>query len=107
MLVFIESLFDSRLFGKINSGVGFLLLGIFIFYFFSREGKDERGRKITAISSLVAFIVLFIVVNFIPYVAVWSMDNPIRLINTIQACYSTVLLSADIALLATRKMKIN
>lgn len=107
MLVFIESLFDSRIFGKINSGVGFLLLGIFVFYFFSRERKDERGRKITAISSLIAFIVLFIILNLIPYVIDWSMDNSIRLINTIQIFYSIVLLSADIAILITRKMKLN
>lgn len=106
MTAFIESLFDSSFFGKINSGVGFILLGIFIFYFFSKEGRDERGRKITAISSIAAFAVLFIVVNMIPYIIVWAMDNKIRLINTIQTAYSIVLLSADIAVLSVRRMKL-
>ena len=44
MVEWLTILFDSRIFMKINAGVGFLLLGFFIYFYFSKEGRDVRGR---------------------------------------------------------------
>lgn len=44
MIEWITALFDSRIFMQLNAWFGFLLLGLFIYFYFSKEGKDERGR---------------------------------------------------------------
>ena len=40
------ALFDNFTVLRIHSLFGFVLLGLFVVYFFSREGRDERGRKV-------------------------------------------------------------
>lgn len=74
---------------------------------FSKEGRDERGRKIIATASLCSFVTLFVVLNMIPFFVTWMMDNEIRLSNVIQSAYTVVLLVADVAILIVRKLKIN
>ena len=76
-------------------------------YFSSKEGRDERGRKIISIAALCSFVTLFIVLNMIPFFVTWMMDNEIRLANVIQSAYTIVLLVADIAILIVRKLKLN
>ena len=44
MIEWLTVLFDSRVFMKANAILGFVFLGFFIFFYFSREGRDERGR---------------------------------------------------------------
>lgn len=62
-----EQLFDSQIVLRGNVILGCILLAIFIFYFFSKEGRDERGRKIISIAALCSFVTLFIVLNMIPF----------------------------------------
>ena len=107
MLNFLELIFDSQIALRGNVILGFILLAIFIFYFFSKEGRDERGRKIIATASLCSFVTLFVVLNMIPFFVTWMMDNEIRLSNVIQSAYTVVLLVADVAILIVRKLKIN
>jgi hypothetical protein len=98
-------LFDSRVFMKANAILGFVLLGFFIFFYFSKEGRDERGRGLIATASLAAFVVLFVLLNAAAYFFSWAMDNIVRLANLIQTVYTLFLLSADIALLILRKIR--
>ncbi len=98
-------LFDSRIFMKINAWLGFLFLGFFVFFYFSKEGKDERGRGLIATASLIAFVMLFFLLNIAAYSFRWGMDNIVRLANVIQTVYTLFLLTADIALLILRKIR--
>ena len=41
MIEWLTVLFDSRVFMKANAILGFVLLGFFIFFYFSREGREE------------------------------------------------------------------
>ncbi len=105
MIEWLTVLFDSRVFMKANAILGFVFLGFFIFFYFSREGRDERGRGLIATASLAAFIVLFVLLNAAAYFFSWGMDNIVRLANLIQTVYTLFLLSADIALLVLRKIR--
>lgn len=105
MIEWLTVLFDSRVFMKANAILGFVFLGFFIFFYFSREGRDERGRGLIATASLVAFVVLFVLLNAAAYFFSWAMDNIVRLANLIQTVYTLFLLSADIALLVLRKIR--
>ncbi len=105
MVEWLNLLFDSRIFMKINAGVGFLLLGFFIFFYFTKEGRDERGRGLIATASLVSFAMLFVFINIFGYLLQWSMDNIVRLANGVQTVYTLFLLTADIVLLILRKIR--
>ena len=98
--------FDNQTALQVSSFVGFLLLAFFIFYFFSREGRDERGRKVTAIASLAAFIMLFVSMNVLSGFTDWACENPVRMRSCMQLAYSAVLLTADAAILIVRKLPI-
>ncbi len=98
-------LFDNRTFMRINAVLGFIFLGYFIFFYFSKEGRDERGRGLVAAASLIAFVVLFLLLNFFAYFLAWSMENIVRLANGIQTVYTLFLLTADISLLILRKIR--
>ena len=56
MVEWLTILFESRIFMKVNAGLGFLFLGFFVFFYFSKEGRDERGRGLIATASLIAFV---------------------------------------------------
>ena len=105
MVEWLTILFDSRIFMKVNAGLGFLFLGFFVFFYFSKEGRDERGRGLIATASLIAFAMLFVLLNIVPNFFEWSMDNIVRLANVIQTAYTLFLLTADIALLILRKIR--
>lgn len=105
MIEWLTILFDNRIFMKVNAGLGFLFLGFFVFFYFSKEGKDERGRGLIATASLIAFVMLFFLLNIAAYSFVWGMDNIVRLANVIQTAYTLFLLTADIALLILRKIR--
>ena len=105
MIEWLTVLFDSRVFMKANAILGFVLLGFFIFFYFSREGRDERGRGLIATASLAAFVVLFVLLNIAAYFFGWCMDNIVRLANGVQTVYTLFLLTADIALLILRKIR--
>lgn len=105
MIEWLNILFDNRTFLRINAGFGFLFLGFFVFFYFSKEGRDERGRGLIATASLISFAMLFILLNIFPFSLEWSMDNIVRLSNGIQTVYTLFLLTADIALLVLRKIR--
>ncbi|MCI8860495.1 hypothetical protein E5329_21020 [Petralouisia muris] len=105
MVELIEILFDSRVFMKVDAVIGFVLFGVFIYFYFSKEGRDERGRGILATATLVSYFVLFIALNIFPYFLSWMMLNIIRLVNGLQFMYNIILLSADIAFLILKKIR--
>ena len=105
MVEWLAILFDNRIFMRLNAWLGFLFLGFFVFFYFSKEGKDERGRGLIATASLIAFAALFVLLNIAAYSFKWGMDNIVRLANGIQTVYTLFLLTADIALLILRKIR--
>ncbi len=105
MVEWLAILFDNRIFMRLNAWLGFLFFGFFVFFYFSKEGKDERGRGLIATASLIAFAALFVLLNIAAYSFKWGMDNIVRLANIIQTVYTLFLLIADIALLILRKIR--
>ena len=105
MIEWLTRLFDNRTFMRINAVFGFLFLGFFIFFYFSKEGRDERGRGLIATASLISFVMLFFLLNIFAIFQIWAMDNPVRLANWTQTIYTLFLLTADIALLILRKIR--
>lgn len=105
MVEWLTVLFDSRIFMRANAVCGFLFLGFFIYFYFSKEGRDERGRGLIATASLISYAVLFVLLNIAAYFFGWCMDNIVRLANGVQTVYTLFLLTADIALLILRKIR--
>ena len=105
MIEWLTRLFDNRTFMQINAVFGFLFLGYFLFFYFSKEGRDERGRGLVATASLISYVVLFFLLNIFAYLVPWAMDNIVRLANGIQTVYTLFLLTTDIALLILRKIR--
>ena len=105
MIEWITLLLDSRFFMRANGILGFVLLGLFVFFYFSKEGRDERGRGLIATASLIAFVSLFFLLNIVANNLSWLMDNHVRLMNGLQLSYTLFLFIADIALLILRKIK--
>ena len=105
MIEWLTRLFDNRTFMQINALFGFLFLGYFLFFYFSKEGRDERGRGLVATASLISYVVLFFLLNIFAFLMPWAMDNIVRLANGIQTVYSLFLLTTDIALLILRKIR--
>ena len=102
MIEWITLLLDSKFLMRANGILGFLLLG---FFYFSKEGRDERGRGLIATASLIAFVALFFLLNIVANNLSWLMDNHVRLMNGLQLSYTLFLFIADIALLILRKIK--
>ena len=105
MIEWLPRLFDNRTFMRINAVFGVLFLGFFLFFYFSKEGRDERGRGLVATASLISYVVLFFLLNIFAYLVPWAMNNVVRLANGIQTVYSLFLLTTDIALLILRKIR--
>ncbi len=105
MVELIEILFESRVFLSVDAVIGFVLFGVFIYFYFSKEGRDERGRGIIATATLISYFVLFVVLNIFPFFVPWMMLNIVRLSNGLQFMYNIVLLSADIAFLILKKIR--
>ena len=105
MIEWLTRLFDNRTFMQINAVFGFLFLGYFLFFYFSKEGRDERGRGLVATASLISYVVLFFLLNIFAYLVPWAMDNIVRLANGIQTVYTLFLLTTDIALLILKKIR--
>ena len=81
MLELVEKIFDNIIVLRINGILGFVLLFTFVCYFFSREGRDERGKKIIATAALTSFFALFILINIIPMFLSWLMEDYMLLIS--------------------------
>ena len=85
--------------------MGFLFLGFFVYFYFLKEGRDERGRGLITTASLISYAMLFVLLNIFGFLEIWSMDNFARLSNGVQTVYTLFLLTADIALLILRKIR--
>ena len=98
MLTWLVSLLDNPFVLRVNAAIGIALFVIFIVYFFSKEGRDERGRKIIAIASLSAFLALFIIMNVLGGFLGngWGIENVTRTMNLLQTGYTIVLLMLEI-----------
>ena len=72
VLELVEKIFDNIIVLRINGILGFVLLFAFVCYFFSREGRDERGKKIIATAALTSFFALFILLNMILSILVYT-----------------------------------
>lgn len=105
MTEWITHFLDSTVCMRANGILGFVLLGLFIFFYFSKEGRDERGRGLIATASLISFVALFFLINIFTNNLIWLMDNHVRLMNGLQLAYTLFLLIADIALLILRKIR--
>ena len=105
MIEWLTRLFDNRTFMQINAVFGFLFLGYFLFFYFSKEGRDERGRGLVATASLISYVVLFFLLNIFAFLMPWAMDNIVLLANGIQTVYTLFLLTTDIALLILKKIR--
>lgn len=105
MIEWLTALMDSRDFMRANAVLGFIFLGLFIFFYFSKEGKDERGRGLIATASLVAYALLFVLLNIFAVFVPWFMENVVRMANGIQTVYTLFLFAADLALLILRKIR--
>ena len=102
------ALFDNFTVLRIHSLFGFVLLGLFVVYFFSREGRDERGRKVISIVALCTLTVLFVAMNWLGYVygGGWALDNEVRAMQCAQLAYTVVLLTADVSILIVRNLNL-
>ncbi len=105
MIEWITNLLDNVVFLRINGVFGFILLGVFIYFYFSKEGKDERGRGLLATSTFISFIAMFVIMNAFTMNLKFFMDNWTRMMNMIQIMYTLFLLIADIAFLILKKIK--
>lgn len=105
MIEWLTGILDSRSFLRINAVFGFLFLGLFIFFYFSKEGKDERGRGLIATASLIAYAMLFVLLNIFAFFTPWFMENIVRLSNGLQLVYTLFLFTAVIALQILRKIR--
>lgn len=106
MIEWITLLLDSKFLMRANGILGFLLLGFFVFFYFSKEGRDERGRGLIATASLIAFVALFFLLNIVANNLSWLMDNHVRLMNGLQLSYTLFLFIADIALVDFKENQI-
>lgn len=104
MLEKFTMLMENKIFLQTSAIFGFLLLGLFVYFYFSKEGRDERGRGLIATASFSAFVILFIVLNIYAYFLPWFNENIIRLANGIQWAYNFVLLTAVVMYLILKKI---
>ena len=105
MIEWLTGIFDSRIVLSINAVFGFLFLGLFIFFYFSKEGKDERGRGLIATASLIAYAMLFVLLNIFAFFVPWFMENIVRLSNGLQLVYTLFLFTAVLAFQILRKIR--
>lgn len=78
-----------------------ILTVIFIAYYFSKEGKDERGRGIIATSCVRGIMVLFVLLNICSYYTYSITSDMLIYTSAITLTYDLTLLTiiANIAVL--------
>lgn len=103
--MFIEAVFDSKVLMRVGSGAGIVLFVFFVYYYVSKEGRDERGRGIIATACFVSFMFLFIMMNVLAFFITWASEMPIRISNIIQILFDLSLLIADVYILIARKIR--
>ncbi|QQK08157.1 hypothetical protein [Miniphocaeibacter halophilus] len=68
-----------------------ILMTIYIIYFYlSKEGKDERGRKIYGESAFLGFLLYIFVSNVLPFLLPFEIDLDVLLFYAISTYFSLV-----------------
>ena len=75
------TLMNSMGFVVFNRVLSMVLLAVFLLYFFSKEGRDERGRAIVGTACLYAFVSLAVSINVYGYFTYSIMENPVVFTN--------------------------
>lgn len=65
MFDFFYSLISNRTFGIVGAWLGAITTIVFIIMFAMKRNRDERGWKIFGKASLISFIWLIVIINFI------------------------------------------
>ncbi|MCB7306113.1 hypothetical protein NE683_14090 [Bariatricus massiliensis] len=102
---FIEILFMSKWFTRINLLIGTILTIALLMYAFSKEGKDERGRGIIGTSCLWGIVALFVILNIIGALLNILVKNVMLIGNAIQSTFTLIILIIDILILILRKIR--
>lgn len=91
------ALMNSMEFVVFNRVLSMVLFVVFVVYFFSKEGRDERGRAIVGTACLYAFASLAVSINVYGYFTYSIMSNPAVFTNA----FCLVFLVFEIVLLAS------
>lgn len=83
----------------------FVLTIVFIAYYFSKEGKDERGRELIAIACVRGIILLFLLLNLCSYYTFSIISDPNIYTSVITIVYDLTLLMIIINILVLRKIR--
>ena len=103
----LAALLDSPLALKVNVGVGVALFVAFLVYWFSREGRDERGRRVVSVAaSPPSSCCSSPSTPSACCTPGWSRAAGVRVANCLQLAYGVVLLTADAAILVARRSRL-
>ena len=102
---FMEDFLMSVWVMRINFLLGFVALGLLLFYGFTKEGKDERGRGIIGSACLFGVLLLFVTLNILSFYLIPLCEEPRMMGNAIQLAYTIVMVGIDIAVIIMRKIR--
>lgn len=105
MMDFINSCFNSSIFGQICFALGIILTLSFFFAYFSRSGRDEHGRGIMATAGFYAVITLLIIISLSSLRVSFFIQNRQVFMNYLQVVYNVVLLVVMIVYIVLRKIR--
>ena len=77
----------------------------FVVYALSKEGRDEHGRAILGSACIYSAIILFVAMNIFTQFTYTVTSNVVIFTNSIRLVFTAFFLSADIAVLALRKLR--
>lgn len=102
MPIIITELFKNMTFVVTFKILLFILTGIFIAYYFSKEGKDERGRGIIATSCVRGIVMLFVLLNICSIYTFSITSDPLIYTSAITLTYDLTLLTIIINIAVLR-----
>ena len=91
MPIIIMELFKNMTFIVVCKILLFVLTAIFIVFYFSKEGRDERGRGIIATSCVRGIIMLFVLLNICSYYTYSITSDPLIYTSAITLTYDITL----------------
>lgn len=102
MPIIIMELFKNTAFVATLKILLFVLTAIFIAYYFSKEGKDERGRGIIATSCVRGIVMLFVLLNLCSLYTFSITSDPLIYTSAITLTYDLTLLTIIINIAVLR-----
>lgn len=94
---FIANLMNSMAFLWVQKILIVTLFIVFLCYFFSKEGRDERGRAIIGTASFFAMAALFVAVNVYSMFTYTLMDSNVVEFSNAMCLVATVFEVVEIA----------